>query len=57
MWDGSSSEEEYDMDEEEDIALIIWMEKNKMPKYGGFVVGREVIPRLRKDRHNRLMRN
>lgn len=55
-WDDSSSEEEDEWDEDEDIAVLIFLhiEKNKWPKCGGFVVGREVIHR-KKDGHNRLM--
>ena len=36
-----SSEEEFDMEEEEDLAMIIAMHINKKPKHGGSVMGRE----------------
>ena len=52
-----SSEEEFDMEEEEDLAMIISMHINKKPKHGGSVMGREKIWRDRIDAHNRLMKN
>ena len=50
-----SSEEEFDMEEEEDLAMILAMHINKKPKHGGSV--REKIWRDRIDAHNRLMKN
>ena len=39
-----SSDEEYDLEEEEDIALISMLHnKTKLPKHGGSVFGRETI--------------
>ena len=51
-----SSEEEFDMEEEEDLAMILAMHINK-PKHGGSVMGRQKIWRDRIDAHNRLMRH
>lgn len=52
-----SSDEEYDLEDEEDIALILLLHKRKKPKHGGSVYGREVIRRERIDADNKLMRN
>ena len=52
-----SSEEEFDMEEEEDLAMILAMHINKKPKHGDSVMGREKIWRDRIDAHNRLMRH
>ena len=52
-----SFEEEFDMKEEEDLAMILVMHINKKPKHGGSVMGRQKIWRDRIDAHNRLMRN
>ena len=56
-WDDSSSREEYEWEEEKDIAMIkiVHMEKNKWLKHGGSVVGHEVIHRRRLDGNSRLM--
>lgn len=55
----SSSSEEYEMNEDKDVALIMtmYMDKNKRPKHGDSIVDREMICRLRQDGHNRLMVN
>ena len=52
-----SSEEEFDIEEEEDLAMILAMHINKKPKHGGSVMGRQKIWRDRIDAHNRLMRH
>ena len=52
-----SSEEEFDMEEEEDLAMILAMHINKEPKHGGSVMGRQKIWRDRIDAHNRLIRH
>ena len=52
-----SSEEEFDIEEEEDLAMILAMHINKKPKHGGSVMGRQKICRDRMDAHNRLMRH
>nr|ALS90389.1 MetaGeneMark_Unknown Function [uncultured bacterium] len=44
------------MTEEEGIALILMMPKNKKPKHDGSVYKREVIRRDRQEAHARLMR-
>ena len=46
-----SSEEEFDIEEEEDLAMILAMHINKKPKHGGSVMGREKIWRDRIDAH------
>ena len=51
-----SSEEEFDMEEEEDLAMILAMHIKK-PKHGGSVMGRQKIWRDRIDAHNRLIRH
>ena len=51
------SEEEFDKEEEEDLAMILAMHINKKPKHGGSVMGRQKIWRDRIDAHNRLMRH
>ena len=55
--DDSSSDEEFDLHEEEDIAMLVAMHKGKKPKHGGSVYGRAFIRRERIDAHKRLMRN
>ena len=49
-----SSEEEFDMEEEEDLAMILAMHINKKPKHGGSVMGRQKNWRDRIDAHNGL---
>ena len=51
LWDDSSYVEKYEMDEDENIALVmmIHMHKNNMSKRSGSVVDREVIGRLMQD--------
>ena len=39
----NSSEEEFDMKEEEDFAIIIAMHINKKQKHGGSVMGQQKI--------------
>ena len=52
-----SSEEEFDMGEEEDIAMILAMHINKKPKHGGSVMDGQKIWRDGIDAHNRLTRH
>ena len=52
-----SSEEEFDMEEEEDLAMILAMHINKKPKYGGSAMGRRKNWRDMIDAHNRLIRH
>ena len=47
----------FDMEEEEDLAMILAMHINKKSKHGGSVMGRQKIWRDRIDAHNRLMRH
>ena len=53
----SSSEEEDEWDEDEELVILMTMEmeRNKKPKHGGSVVGRENIRRRRQEAHHRLM--
>ena len=55
--DDSSSDEEFDLHEEEDIAMLVAMHKGKKPKHGGSVYGRAFIRRELIDTHKRLMCN
>ena len=52
-----SSEEEFDIEEEEDLAMILAMHINKKLKHGGSVMGRQKIWRDKIDADNRLMRH
>ena len=38
-WDDSSSEDDYDINEEEDVALVLMMHKNKRPNHAGSIFG------------------
>ncbi|EMS61217.1 hypothetical protein TRIUR3_16734 [Triticum urartu] len=55
--DDSSSDEEFDFHEEEEIAMLVAMHKRKKPKHDGSVYGRAFIRRERIDAHKRLVRN
>ena len=52
----SLSGEEFDLNEEEDIAMLVAMHKRKKPKHGGSVYGHAFIRRERVEAHMRLMR-
>lgn len=56
-YDDSSLDEEFDLSEEEDIAMIVMMHKNKRLKHGGSVFGREFLWREQKEAGGRLIRN
>ena len=56
LLDDSWSDEEFDLNEEEDIAVLVAMHKGKKRKHGGSVYGRVFIGREWLDAH-RLMRN
>lgn len=56
-WDDSSKDEEFDLAEEKDIALLVAMHERKKPKHDGSVFGREFIRRERVQAHERLMCN
>ncbi|KAE8821009.1 hypothetical protein D1007_01040 [Hordeum vulgare] len=51
----TTSDEDMDMDEDKDIAMLLMMHKNKKPKHGGLVMGREYIWRKRVEGHAKLM--
>jgi hypothetical protein len=52
----SSSDDECDLSEEEDIATILALRANKRPKHDGSIFGRQKLRRERIDGHNKLMR-
>jgi hypothetical protein len=57
-FDYSSSDEEWDMSEDEDIAMILAIHhNNKRPKHGGSVLGREKLWRERIEGNNKLIHN
>ena len=45
-------DEEFDAQEEEDIAMFLVVHKKKKPKHEGPVMGREFIRRERQEAHN-----
>ena len=54
----TTSDEEFDLQEEEDLLMILVLHaSNKKPKHGGSVFGRQKLWRERVDAHERLMRN
>ena len=55
--DDSSSDEEFDLHEEEEIAMLVAMHKRNKPKHGCSVYGRAFIRRERIDAHKRLVRS
>ena len=52
-----SSDDEFDLQEEEDLAMVLAMHINKKLKHGGSVLGRQKLWRDRIDAHNRLTRH
>ena len=52
-----SSEEELDIEEEENLAMILAMHINKKPKHGGSDMGRQKIWRDKIDADNKFMRH
>jgi hypothetical protein len=57
MYDYSTSDKEFNMEEEQDIAMILALHKNKQPKYNGFVFGRERLRRAQIVEDQQLMDN
>ncbi|KAE8786419.1 hypothetical protein D1007_39771 [Hordeum vulgare] len=57
VFDYPTANEEMDMDKDEDIAMLLMMHKNKRPKHGGSVMGREYIRRQRAEAHAKLRAN
>ena len=53
----NSSDEEFDLQEEEEVAMILAIRAKRKRKHGGSVVGRIKLWRERIDAHERLMRN
>ena len=56
-YDDSSSYEERDLDDDEDIALVLMLHKNKRPKHSGSVLGCEMLCRLSQETDSKLSRN
>ena len=50
-----SFDEEFDLQEEENITMILAIHVNKKPKHGDSVFGCQKLWRERNDTHNRLM--
>jgi hypothetical protein len=57
VFDYSTSDEEFDMEEEEEIALVLLNHKINKLKHGGLVFGPEYIRRMKIDASHKLMRN
>jgi hypothetical protein len=57
MYDYSTSDEEFNMEEEQDIAMILALHKNKQLKYSGFMFCRETLRRARIVEDLQLMDN
>ena len=55
--DDSSSDEEFDLNEKEDVAMLVAMQKGKNSKHGGSVYGRAFIQIERVEAHKTLMHN
>jgi hypothetical protein len=53
----SSSDDEWDLSEEEEIAMILALRANKRPKHGGSVFRWQKLRRERIKGHNKLMRS
>ena len=58
-FDYTTSDEEFDAQEEEDIAMLLTVHNrmNKRPKHGGSTMGREYIRRQPEEAHAKLMAN
>jgi hypothetical protein len=50
------SDDEFDMEEDEAISMLLAWLANKKPKIGGSVFGRKKLWRERIEGHNKLMR-
>jgi hypothetical protein len=55
--DYSISDDEFDMEDKEEIALVLLMNKNKKPKHGGSVFSCEYIQKMKIDADHKLMAN
>ena len=53
----TSSDEEFDLEEEENVLMLLALHANKRPKHGGSVYGRQKLWKERIDGHDRLMRS
>jgi hypothetical protein len=56
-YDYPSFGDEWDLSEEEDIAMILALHAKKRPKLGGSVFGQQKLWRERIEGHNKLMRS
>ena len=52
-----SSDEEWDIQEEEEMAMLWAMRARKRPKHGGSFLGRQKLWRERIEAHDKLMRS
>jgi hypothetical protein len=52
-----SSEEEFDLKKEENLAMLLAMRANKRPKHGGSDFGRQKLCREQIEGHNKLRRS
>jgi hypothetical protein len=52
----SSSDDEWDLSEEEDIMMILALHTNKRPKHGGSISGYLMLRMERIEGHNKCMR-
>jgi hypothetical protein len=57
LYDYSSTGDEWDLSEKEDIAMILALHANKRPTHGGFVFNWQNLWRERIKGHNKLMRS
>jgi hypothetical protein len=56
-FDYTSCNEEFDIEEEDDVGMFLLMHKNKRPKHGGSIFGCESIRKLRTHADYKLMIN
>jgi hypothetical protein len=55
LYEDSTFNDEWDLSEEEDTALILALHMSNRPKHGGSVFGHEKLKRERIERHNKLI--
>jgi hypothetical protein len=56
-YEDSTSDDECDLFQEEDIAMILALCATKRPKHGGSIFGSEKLRRKRIEGHNKLVRS
>ena len=57
LYDDSCCDEDWDLEEDEDIALVLMLDKNRRAKYDGSIIGRVKLRRFWENDDNKLMRN